>query len=175
MVSGASAARLAGGIPGAGKAGQAGFTLIELMVVVAIMALLAAIATPSMSRLIASQRVRSAASDLHLSLVMTRSEAIKRNVPVTVSAEGGNWSTGWTVLDPANPGGPGLRKQGPVSGVAITSASGHTQVVYAGTGRTTLATGVEATFLVSSPRTDLARCILVDGTGRPYVKEGSTC
>ena len=72
-----------------------GFTLIELMVVMSILAVLASLAAPSMSKLIATQRLRSAAGDMHLALVKARSEAVKRNKDVTISAQGGSWAAGW--------------------------------------------------------------------------------
>jgi len=149
-----------------------GFTLLELMVVVAVLAVLAAVATPSMTKLIANQRVRSVAGDLHLALVQARSEAIKRNVQVTLSATGGDWNGGWSIANPEAPA-TALQTYAAPSGVSI--AGSVTQIVYNGTGRTTLGTGVEGTFTVSSANTDSVKCVLVDGTGRPYVKESSAC
>lgn len=141
------------------------------MVVVTILGVLAAVATPSMNRLMAAQRVRSMTTDLHLALVKARSEAIKRNVAVTLAPAGGDWNAGWVVSDPANPGGPPLQVFSPAAGVRIVASV--PQVVYAGSGRTTLV--AEASFVLDSARTDLARCVLVNLAGRPYVKEGATC
>jgi type IV fimbrial biogenesis protein FimT len=148
-----------------------GFTLLELMVVVTVMAVLGAVATPSMQRLIAAQRVRSVATDLRLALVKARSEAIKRNRAVTLSPAGDGWSVGWQVLDPEAPSGPALQVHQQVPGVTVATAIG--EVVYRGSGRTTL--GLEGAFTISARGTDLARCVLIDGSGRPSVKEGSAC
>ena len=63
-----------------------GFTLIELMVVISIMAVLLGIGVPSFKSFIAGQRVKTAAGDFSLALVFARSEAIKRNADVTVTA-----------------------------------------------------------------------------------------
>lgn len=148
-----------------------GFTLVELMVVVTVLAVLAAVGTPSMRELVAAQRVRSVATDLHLALVKARSEAIKRNTAVTLSPAGEDWSAGWQVLDPDAPAGPALKVQQTVAGVNVSSEVA--QVVYRGSGRTTL--GLEGAFAISASGTDLARCVLIDGSGRPYVKEGPAC
>lgn len=150
---------------------SAGFTLIELLTVVSILAIMAALAAPSLSRLIANQRLKSSATDLHLTLLKARSEAIKRNVDVTVRPAGGDWTEGWSVLDPETPGGPALDLRGPVASVSVTSTS--TQVVYRGTGRITPAG--EVRFVFTSTRTDAARCLSIDPSGRPYLKEGSSC
>lgn len=147
-----------------------GFTLIELMITVAILVILAAVATPSMTKLIATQRVKSAAGDLHMALLKTRSEAIKRNAAVTLKAATGGWGSGWTVVDPANPSGTPLLSHTSPSGVSVTTSV--TDVVYNGTGRTTAGTG---SFVFSASNTDLSRCVSIDASGRPYAKEGSSC
>ena len=148
-----------------------GFTLVELMVVLSVLAILLAMATPSMTQLVATQRVRSMASDLHVALVRARSEAVKRNASVTIVPAGGNWSAGWSVKDAANPEAPPLHVYAPARGVSI--ATDVAQIVFTASGRTPLA--AEATFLVSSAGSSLARCVRVNFTGRPYVKERSQC
>lgn len=157
--------------PAAARDGR-GFTMIEMLVVVTILAIMAALAAPSMSRLIGQQRLKSAASDLQLAMVKARAEAIKRNVNVAVSATGGDWANGWTIPDPTGSTAPALEVRGPTNGVSVsTSAS---QVVYTGTGRTTTATA-GSTFVFSSPNANSSRCLSIDLTGRPYLKEGSSC
>lgn len=141
------------------------------MIVIAILAIMASLAAPSMTKLIANQRLRSVATDLHLTLVKARSEAIKRNGDVTVSPVGGNWTAGWAIVNPEDPTGPALDVRGPSPSVSVSTTA--TQVVYRGTGRAAPAAGVS--FVFTSTATDAARCLSIDPSGRPYLKEGSTC
>lgn len=150
---------------------QRAFTLIELLVVIAVLAIMAALAAPGMTQLVAGQRLKSAATDLHLTLMKARGEAIKRNADVTVSPTDGSWENGWSVADPGNPGVP-VEVRGPTASVSVTTTA--TSVVYRGTGRTTTATA-GASFVFSSPGTDATRCLSLDPSGKPYVKEGAAC
>ena len=63
-----------------------GFTLIELMVVLTISALLFAIGVPAFQNAALGGRLSAAANNLLASIQLARSEAIKRNLPVTVCA-----------------------------------------------------------------------------------------
>jgi type IV fimbrial biogenesis protein FimT len=154
------------------RCGSGGFTIIELLVVIAILAIMAALAGPSMTRLVGQQRLKSAATDLHLAMVKARSEAIKRNANVTVGPIGGSWENGWSIPDPENPAAPELSVRGATSSVAVTTTA--TEVVFAGTGRTTPATA-GASFVFTSTGANASKCLAIDPSGRPYVKEGSSC
>jgi type IV fimbrial biogenesis protein FimT len=66
------------------KRAQAGFTLLELMVVLAIAGVLLAVGIPTMSDFIRNSRITGAANDVMAALHFTRSEAIKRRMPVTL-------------------------------------------------------------------------------------------
>ncbi len=87
--------RFIGGHPMAYAA--SGFTIIELMITVTIAGILALVAAPSISGMIANQRTRAAATEIHLSLLLARSEAIKRNANIDLIRTGATWSEGWTV------------------------------------------------------------------------------
>ena len=92
------------------KSGCAGFTLIELLVVVALMVILQSLAAPAFSAMVKSMRLTTATNSLFSSLLLARSEAIKRNSRAVVckSATGnacitsGGWEQGWIVFHDAN-------------------------------------------------------------------------
>lgn len=94
------------------QACNGGFTLIELMVTVAIFAIIAAIAAPAMQAMVTAGRLSGASEELVTALQLARSEAIRRNAPVTVcsSADGvtcsgsGDWSR-WIVTGADNVAG----------------------------------------------------------------------
>ena len=83
---------------------QAGFSLIELMIVVMIVAVIGVIGGPVMSDTVKNNRVRAEADRILTTLNLTRSEAVKRNQPVSIcrSSTGtscsGNWVDGWIVF-----------------------------------------------------------------------------
>lgn len=66
------------------KKAQSGFTLLELMLVVTIAGLLLAFGVPAMGNFFRNARITSAANDVMAALHFTRSEAIKRRLPVTL-------------------------------------------------------------------------------------------
>ncbi len=84
-----------------------GFSLIELMVTLSIAAILLTIGVPSFNTIIKNNRLTSQINSLVSSLGMARSEALKRNQPVSVCKSGNgtacssNWtasSQGWAVF-----------------------------------------------------------------------------
>lgn len=83
-----------------------GFTLIELIIVVSMMAIVMAIAIPSFQSTIQNNYSVSTSNQLVNSFNFARSEAIKRNLPVSVCATadgtftscGSAWTTGWIIF-----------------------------------------------------------------------------
>jgi type IV fimbrial biogenesis protein FimT len=75
---------------------QRGFTLVELVVVILMVGVLATIAAPLFRDFIIQQSIRNAAFELMADLTFARSEAVKRNVSVTMS-KSGTWTAGWQV------------------------------------------------------------------------------
>lgn len=80
-----------------------GFTLIELMVTVSVAAVLLAIGIPSLSRLIASNRIATQTNEFVGALNLARSEAVRRSQFVSVRSTAGtiDFSGGWKIfIDP---------------------------------------------------------------------------
>jgi type IV fimbrial biogenesis protein FimT len=151
-----------------------GYTLIEVLVVIALIAILSGLAAPSFSRLIAQQRGKTIASELFMALTKTRSEALKRNLSVNLSAKAGGWGDGWQILDPGN-STKILEDRGPATGAVVTGPSNPTNVTFTPSGR--LPAGSAATFLVTTTAggATVYQCISVDPGGRPYMKAAQTC
>lgn len=79
-----------------------GLSLLELLVTLVIVSVLLSLASPSFSQLIAEQRLRQAITELRISLMTARSEAVKRSQGVALIKSGSDWGTGWCVETGAN-------------------------------------------------------------------------
>lgn len=84
-----------------------GFTLIEAMVTVAVAGILLSIAVPSFSKMIERNRISSATNEFISAMMLTRSEAVTRTIPVSlcasdtgISCDGtlDNYAKGWVVF-----------------------------------------------------------------------------
>jgi type IV fimbrial biogenesis protein FimT len=152
---------------------SAGFTMVELLVTIAIATILTTIAVPSFSGLIASQRAKTAASELFASFLTARSDAIALNANVTVSPLAGGWNQGWQILGPANNV---LESHGALAaGVAIAPLPLASTVTYRPSGR--VLTGSTASFVVStkSGSTTNYQCISLSLSGRPSQQAVNAC
>ncbi|WP_018234363.1 GspH/FimT family pseudopilin [Thioalkalivibrio thiocyanodenitrificans] len=74
-----------------------GFTLIELIVTMSVAAVLMTVAVPGFFNLVQNNQVTAQTNSLISSLNLARSEAVKRGVPVLVTAAEGGFSRGWCV------------------------------------------------------------------------------
>ena len=141
-----------------------GFTLIELLIIITLAGVLAAAALPSFRSFILSQRVKSASFDLVAALTQTRSEAIKRNANVSMTAAGGSWKNGWTIAS----GAITIGVKSAFTSLAITEKNSKTQVTFRGDGR--LSTGSAAVYLTvdddQSNTTVQPRCISLSLSGQ---------
>ncbi len=160
-----------------------GFTLIEMMVTVAILAILIAAVTPSFRGILRDNQAATQASAVVTSLMLARSEAIKRNAPVAMcrsntgtSCAGSDWADGWILWTD-------------IDGDATVDSVEIVQVREALAGNFTLTatgssftyrpdgsvTGAADSFELLSPDgdTDYGRCVAVDVTGRPNVTKGA--
>jgi type IV fimbrial biogenesis protein FimT len=149
---------------------HAGFTLVELITVISIVAIIAAIAMPDLSNVLADQRLRASATDLMSSVLVARSEAIKRNAQVEVRPlVAGDWSKGWIVatsttqeqLDKKNPLGPRVQ-------VNLAPAS----IVYRYNGRLTSTSTAKLEFADSGAHPVSSRCLKIDSSGLPKLSLG---
>jgi type IV fimbrial biogenesis protein FimT len=149
-----------------------GFSLVELMVALAVAAILAAIAIPAFDSFILSNRLSSYSSAFSASARVARSEAMKRNLPVTLckssngtscSASGG-WEQGWIVLS-----GTTVIKaqQATAAGYLLSSSTNSLTFQPSGLG----ATQTTLTVCRASPLGTQERQVTVSATGRASISK----
>lgn len=164
---------------------RGGFTLIELIVTLAIAAIVLTVGIPSFRELLRENRLATQANEFLAALALTRSEALKRGVRVTLckSADGasctvnGGYEQGWVVfVDPNNnatvdtgevilrvygalPGGLTLTGNSTVQSFVSYTASGMSQLLGGGFQAGTLT-------LCAAPK---ARSITINSTGRARI------
>ena len=85
---------------------QNGFTLIELMAAIVLLSVMAVVAIPAMGNLFQNNTLIAFTNSFTSSIALARSEAIKRNLQVSMCAlndagtncgANGEWEDGWTV------------------------------------------------------------------------------
>ncbi len=80
---------------------NSGFTLLEALITVAVLSILVALAVPSFKEMMDRNAVTSAANSLLSSVLMARSEAVKREQRVVIARQGSDWKS-WQVFTDAN-------------------------------------------------------------------------
>lgn len=111
-----------------------GFTLIELLATLVILALLLGAGVPAYESLIEDNRMVTNINELSAAIQFSRSEAIKRGVPVRMCisanaalnnggcSNGSDWSAGWNVRVV---GGDVLRRRAPLDGLETLDEIGN--------------------------------------------------
>jgi type IV fimbrial biogenesis protein FimT len=156
------------------RARSRGFTLIELMVTLTILAIMMGIAVPSFRTFVDNQKVKTASFELMTSVMMARSEAIKRNATVTLTP-GESWASGWSVVLGATT----LHSQSMMDAVTITQMDADkaeiapTAISFGPSGRPTgLPGGSRAYFKIASSA-EVIKCVKLDASGVPASANGS--
>ena len=118
---------------------------------------------PSLSDMIYSQKLMSGSAELHTALMRARSEAVKRNMEVTLQpVTAGSWVSGWTIPNP-NTAGVDLEVHAALKDLTV---SGPDSVIYLPNGR--LQGNTQPQFELISAKGQ-NRCLDVDLSGRPYL------
>ena len=151
-----------------------GFTLIELMIVVVIVAVILVIGVPSYNTLALRAKLKSYANEVVASALMARSEAIKRNAPMTLCistngadcAGGGDWDRGWIVMDPNDLV---VKRQQALDGIKLFEVSSVHTMAFQPSGVSS--TPVTMTVCQQTPQEGIEeREVRISTTGRPSVK-----
>jgi type IV fimbrial biogenesis protein FimT len=129
-----------------------------MMTTVAVLVVLLAVASPGLASLVSANSMSAAQNGFAASLMLARSEAVKRGMPVGVAAlapvVGTEFNGGWVVFVDGNQNGAYdadeviVRTQAPLpGGVRLSTVSGVTTIVFSPRG-----------FLASSSMVDVAVC-----------------
>lgn len=162
---------------------NAGLTLIELIVTIAIASILLLIAIPSFQGFIANNEVDSTSNEFIESLTYARSEAVRRNLSVTICASNTSqtgcagavtWrQNGWLVfVDPTSSGAlasqANLIQVVPAQPTALSFTSAQNTIIYSGEGF--LLSGAD-TYKINNPKCigQNGRQIVLSNAGLPAV------
>ncbi|MBL8253967.1 MAG: GspH/FimT family pseudopilin [Candidatus Competibacter sp.] len=171
---------------------SAGFTLMELIVTLALAVIVLTLGIPSFQNIIRNERLATRTNDFIAALQLTRSEAIKRGVRVTLCksatgascANSGGYEQGWIVfVDPNNnaavdAGETIIRVFQAFPTGANATLTGNTPVArhisFVATGKTQLTTGGFQAGTLTLCQAPKARRIVINSVGRARTEE-ATC
>lgn len=179
-------------------AANTGFTLIELMITLIVVAIVVAIAAPSFGQMIRENRAATQANNVLTSIHLARSEAINRNLQVTMrrnSDTNSLWEEGWQIFtdwdsDAVFDGDAEdkdcsvedqecllfVQEPLPTDITLRTGGNYAVALVFLPSGEIRRADGAigNDTFTLCLPQANLRR-IVVNPAGRPRVEEGALC
>jgi len=139
---------------------QRGFTMIELLTVVTIAAIMMGIALPSFKNFVAGQQVKTTSYDISTSLLLARSEAIKRDANVTIApSQPNNWMAGWSVTTVQSSNTITLQNQPAIADISIGKAPAS--ITFQSTGRPSVA----SVSYWEIAGTQSTRCVRLDPAG----------
>ncbi len=142
-----------------------GFTLVEMLTVMSVLAVVAALAAPGMRSFAAGQKVKALAYDMTADLLLARSEALKRNASVVMTASGGDWQSGWTLAAGAENISTRNTANESITFTALSPLVVPTAITFDVNGRASAT--VRMTVASSGATNDTAkRCIQLDPSGR---------
>lgn len=159
----------------------AGFSLIEFLVALAVVAILGGLGATGYGALTGRTRVSAEVGDLLHSIELTRSEAAKRGMRVTLLPVSGDWARGWTVFEDTNanrrvdPGEPLLQSHAPLK--RSTRVIANTLPGYIAFGSGGFPQQYSGAFLAGSLTlcdAGAARGVILAKSGRPRLTSG-TC
>ncbi len=145
-----------------------GFSLIELMVVLVLIGIMSTAALSGAQSMVQSMRVKTASQTLFYSLLLARSEAVKRNADVTITAASGGWNNGWDIAS----AGELIQRQLPLRSVTVSIAPNAVTFTRIGRLPSGVATPKFQVGPVSSSSSTI-RCVVIDLSGRPRSLNGA--
>ena len=171
-----------------GKVQQHGFTLLEALVAMALLGILVGLAAPTISGLQARQQLQGQGEAFLNSLVLARSEALRRQQRVSVCAQGleaqcdslGRWHQGWLVFADTNNNGKRdsgevlieARPAVPLAMQVVVSNTVKTYFSYNAEGRSASASGafMAGTWRFCGPDSSTGWQVVVNALGRPRIE-----
>lgn len=171
------------------KTSHRGFTLMEMLIVTSITVILASLAIPTMSEGIRNSKVKELSNEFTTALYLTRSEAIKRGIQVSIKPQvssGYEWETGWDIFEDLDRNGVKAVNEEliqtytmPSNDLTLSSfdSTFMTSLAFLPSGASRGSNGaISGGFLICREDNDItkSRTITVQGSGNIIVEIGST-